>query len=83
MAGPFVNELLNQEKYPLDSLGSNVNLMFFFHWQMAQLFADQNLNFEQKRSSQFCLTDSVKSQPLAIPSNGIEVQFHSVMVKSH
>ena len=29
MAGPFANELLNQKKYPEDSLGSNANLMFF------------------------------------------------------
>ena len=26
MAGPFANELLNQKKYPEDSLSSNANL---------------------------------------------------------
>ena len=31
---------------------------------LAQPFAVQNLNFEQKRSSQFCLPDSLKSQPI-------------------
>ena len=31
---------------------------------MAQPFAVQNLNFEQKRGSQFCLPDSLNSQPL-------------------
>ena len=63
MAGPFANERKSTQKI---IILPDLKLMFFFHWQMDQPFAVQNLNFEQKRGSQFCLPDLLKSFPLVI-----------------
>ena len=38
----------------------------FFYWQMAQPFAVQNLNFEQKRGSRFLLSRFIESFPLEL-----------------
>ena len=47
--------------------------VLLFHWQMAQSFAVQNLNFEKKGVHPFYLSDSLKSQPLVIFIIFIEV----------
>ena len=62
MAEPFANERKNI-RFECGLI--MIFMVLFFHWEMAQPFTVQTLNFEQKRGSQFCLPDLLKSFSLA------------------